>query len=134
MDALKAPTKFDLLYAESRVIFIICDCSLDKRYSFWNLNREQAKKFIEKLRRIEKLTWRQFGALPRENGITSEKPDSDSFAMIDVQNTSESKMSGEKYYFHFRIELDGKFRVFGYQRGQFFSITHIDCRGDIHHS
>lgn len=80
------------------------------------------------------MTWAQWVGLQREKGLTVERPESDSFVMIDEQNTSESKISGEKYYFHFRVEQTGLFRVFGYQRGQFFAITHIDRGGVIHHS
>ena len=32
MDELETPTKFDLQYTESKVIFSICDCSLNKKY------------------------------------------------------------------------------------------------------
>mgnify|MGYP001571944028 FL=1 len=82
---------------------------------------------------IEKLTWAQFATLPRESGITPENPDRESFAMIHKQNTSAKKLI-EQYYFHFRVEQKGLFRVFGYQRDQFFCITHIDYQGKIHHS
>ncbi len=44
----ETPTKFDLRQTESKVFFAICDCSLDKKYSFWKLSREQAEKFIKK--------------------------------------------------------------------------------------
>ncbi|MFH1454864.1 MAG: hypothetical protein ABIF22_00875 [bacterium] len=52
--------------------------------------------------------------------------------MIDEQNTSPEKLA-EQYYFHFRVEQRGLFRVFGYQKRQFFCITHIDKDGKIHH-
>ena len=129
MDGL-TPSKIDLAYAEYKVIFSICDCSLNKHFSFYVLNREQAERFIKQLRLFEQLTWSQFGARPRENGITSEKPNSDSFTMIDEQNTSAQKLV-QQYYFHFRME--GKFRVFGYQKEQLFCITHIDADGRVHH-
>ncbi len=132
MDELKTPSKIDLLHAEKRVVFSISNCSLDKKYSFWKLNREQAKKFLSRLQYFERFTWKQLAALQRKNGLTTEKPDSDSFAMIDEQNTSGQIV--EKYYFHLRIEQDRLFRIFGYQRGQFFSITHIDYNGRMHHS
>jgi len=132
MDELETPTKFDLQYTESRVIFSICDCSLDKKYSFWCLNREQATKFLKRLQHIEKLTWGQLASLPRKNGITTEKPDSENFTLIHDQNTSERKIV-EQYYFHFRVEQTNLFRVFGYQRAQFFCITHIDPDGKVNH-
>jgi len=132
MDGLETPTKFDLQYAEEKVCFSVCDCSLDKEYSFWCLSKEQAKKFLERLRYIEKLTWKQFANLPRKNGLTSEKANSPNFSLIHKQNTSESRFV-EQYYFHFRVEQVGLFRVFGYQRGQFFFITHIDPYGEINH-
>ena len=132
MDEFETSTKFDLQCAEKKVYFSICDCSLDKKYSFWCLDKEQAKKFIEKLRHIEKMTWRQFVGLLREKGLTPEKFDSPNFDLIHEQNTSESKLV-EQYYFHFRVEQKGLFRVFGYQKGQFFYITHIDPKGKINH-
>ncbi|MDO8590505.1 MAG: hypothetical protein Q7R65_00835 [bacterium] len=132
MDELETPTKFDLQYTESKVIFSICDCSLNKKYSFYNLSREEATKFLKRLRHIEKLTWSQFTSLPRESGVTTEKPTSENFALIHNQNSSERKIV-EQYYFHFRVEQTDLFRVFGYQRGQFFCITHIDPDGNINH-
>lgn len=132
MDELETPTKFDLQYTESKVIFSICDCSLDKKYFFWCLNREQATKFLKRLQHIEKLTWGQFASLPRKNGVTIEKQGSENFALIHNQNSSERKIV-EQYYFHFRVEQTDLFRVFGYQRAQFFCITHIDPDGKINH-
>jgi len=128
----ETPTKFDLRQTESKVVFAICDCSLDKKYSFWNLSREQAEKFIKRLKHIEKLTWGQWISLPRESGLTPEKPGTESFGMIDQQNTCERKLV-EQYYFHFRVEQKGLFRVFGYQKDQFFCITHLDFDGRVHH-
>lgn len=132
MDELETPTKFDLQYTESRVIFSICDCSLDKKYSFWCLNREEATKFLKRLQHIEKMTWGHFASLPRKNGITTEKSDSGNFSLIHDQNSSARKIV-EQYYFHFRVEQTDLFRVFGYQRDQFFCITHIDPDGKINH-
>ena len=48
------------------------------------------------------------------------------------KNSSEGKLV-EQYYFHFRVEQTDLFRVFGYQRGQFFCVTHIDPDGRINH-
>lgn len=127
------PSKIDLRHAESRVVFSICDCSLNKNYSFYGLNRTEAAKFINKLQHIEKMTWRQLASLPREKGITPEKPASESFNMICEQDFSEQGLTNEKYYFHFRIEQVGLFRIFGYQKDQLFCITHIDRKGKIHH-
>jgi len=132
MDESEPPTKFDLQYAEEKVRFSVCDCSLDKKYSFWCLNREQARRFIERLKHFEKLTWRQFANSSRENGLTPEKSGSPNFNLIHEQNTSESKLV-EQHYFHFRVGQTGLFRVFGYQREQFFYITHIDPYGRINH-
>lgn len=132
MDDGETPTKFDLQFAEHKVCFSICDCSLDKKYSFWCLDREQATKFIDKLRHIEKLTWKQLASLPRKNGLTSEKQGSPNYDLIHGQNTSERKIV-EQYYFHFRVEQTGLFRIFGYQEAQFFCITHIDPDGRINH-
>lgn len=132
MDRLDTQTKINLEYAEEKVCFSICDCSLDKKYSFWCLNKEQAKKFLEKLKHFEKLTWKQLSSLPRENGLTSERFNSPNFDLIHKQNTYERNLI-EQYYFHFRVEQTGLFRVFGYQKQQFFCITHIDPNGKINH-
>ena len=132
MDELETPTKFDLQYTEHKVRFSICDCSFDKKYSFWCLNREEAVTFLKRLQHIEKLTWGQFASLSRKNGITTEKPSSENFALIHNQNSSTRKIV-EQYYFHFRVEQIGLFRVFGYQCDQFFCITHIDTDGKINH-
>jgi len=64
--------------------------------------------------------------------MTTEKPDSENFTLIHEQNSSERKIV-EHYYFHFRVEQTDLFRVFGYQRAQFFCITHIDPHGKINH-
>lgn len=133
MDDGETPTKFDLRFAEHRICFSICDCSLDKKYSFWRLDHEEAKRFISKLRYIEKLTWKEWGSMPRESvGLTPEKPGTPNHDLIHAQSTSELKFL-EQYYYHFRVEPKGLFRVFGYQCREFFCITHIDPKGKINH-
>lgn len=77
------------------------------------------------------MTWRQFAALDRKNGLTVEDKNSESFSMINEQNTSAQKIA-EQYYFHFRVDPVTKFRVFGYQKGKYFCITHLDPLGKIH--
>lgn len=129
----QTPSKIDLRHTESRVVFSICDCSLNKNYSFYGLSREEATKLIKRLQHFEKMTWGQLVGLPREKGLTSEKLRSPNFDTIDAQNSSEQKISGEKYYFHIRIEQTALFRVFGYQKAQLFCITHIDPDGKINH-
>lgn len=127
-------SKTDPRHSESRVVFYFCDCSLNKKYSFYGLDKEKATRLIDKLKHIEKMEWKQFSnPSQRRNGLTPEKKESESFNMIHDQNSSE-KQFFEQYYFHFRIEQTGLFRVFGYQRDQFFCITHIDPGGLIHHS
>jgi hypothetical protein len=126
------PSKIDLLHAESRVIFYFCNCSLHKNLSFYGLNRVEAEKLIKRLQHIEKMTWGQLAALPREKGLTPDRPGSGNFDMIHGQDSSEQQLV-ELYYFHLRIEETGLFRVFGYQKGQLFCITHIDPKGKINH-
>jgi hypothetical protein len=134
MEEFDTPSKIDLRYADFNVVFTICNCSLDKKYSFYyGLDRTSAKVFLDRLRNIEKLDWRKLSALGRKDGLSVEKSDSESFNMIDEQNTMPNKIT-ERYYFHIRIEKDGKFRVFGYQRQHYFCITHIDYDGRIHHT
>lgn len=133
MNEFNTSGKFDLEYAEYKVVFSICDCTLNKKYSFYNnLTKEKAKKFLDRLQHFEKYTWGQFASLSRKNGITSEKNGSENFNMIHNENTSE-RMLAEQYYFHFRVEQTGLFRIFGYQKDQFFYITHIDPNGKINH-
>lgn len=129
----QTPSKIELLHAESRVVFSFCDCSLSKNYSFYSLSREEATKLIKRLCHIEKLTWKQLASLPRKNGLTRESSGSENFEVIKAQDTSEQQITGERYYFHFRVEETGLFRVFGYQKGQLFCITHIDPKGEINH-
>ena len=130
MDELNPPSKIDLRYAEEKIVFVICDCSLQKHYSFYGLSREEATKLIAKLKYIENYTWKQFANLDRTNGLTSEKPNTASFNMIHEQNSSVGKLVAQ-YYFHFRVEKADLFRVFGYQKNHYFCITHIDPDGKI---
>ena len=131
MDA-STPSKIDVRYAEHKVLFSICDCTTSKPYSFWCLDRLHAEEFIKRLRHLEQLEWRQLSALDRERGLTVEKTGSDSFNMIHEQNSSLEKIT-EQYYFHFRVEQRVLFRVFVYQKGRLFCITHLDADGLIHH-
>lgn len=126
------PSKVNLQYVDDTVVFTICDCSSDKNYSLYKLTREQFERLISRLKHFEEMTWRQLSGADREHGLTTENPDSESYRMIDDQNSSDQFM--EKYYFHIRIEQRGLFRVFGYQRDRFFCITHVDSGGRIHHS
>ena len=52
--------------------------------------------------------------------------------MIKERDCSEQQLT-ESYYFHIRIDKTGLFRIFGYQKGQLFCITHIDPRGKLNH-
>ena len=79
------------------------------------------------------MTWRQLSGLDRKNGLSVEDKDSPNFALIESQDTSDQKLAGEQFYFHIRVEETGKFRIFGYQIGRCFSITHIDPKGKINH-
>ena len=120
MEHIKPPTKIDSRYANSGICFSLRDCSTDKKYSFHTLSKDQAKKFITRLAYIERMVWRDFSNLPRGDGLTTEITGSKSWSMIDDQNTDISKLSGNRYYFHFRAEKVGLFRIFGYQSGHFF--------------
>jgi len=130
----QVPSKIDLRHTESRVVFYFCDCSLDKKYSFYGLNKEKATKLINRLKHIERIEWKQFSnSSQRRNGLTCEKKGSESFNMINDQNSCLERKIVEQFYFHFYVEKIGLFRIFGYQRDQFFCITHIDSNGSIHH-
>lgn len=125
------PTKIDLAHAAKYVVFKITDCCTGRHYSLAGLSNEEAERLTNRLAHFEQLTWGQLAGLPRENGLTSENPDSGSFRMIDEENTCPKKLV-EQYYFHIRIEPRGTFRVFGYQFEHYFCITHIDPDGRIH--
>ena len=132
MMSTEAQTKIDLEFADSSVVFGISSCSSHKKHSFWVLVRIEAEEFLGKLRYFEQMTWKQFGALPRENGLTSEIQGTGSYNMIDQQNNSASKLV-ERRYFHFRVKQKSLFRVLGYQYKNIFYITHLDPKGILHH-
>ena len=132
MEESGTTTKIDLQYADKTVCFSIASCSLDKKYSLIGLTKEEVKKLIEKLKRFEEKTWKQLAAQPRKSGLTPERKGSKSFNLVDNQNPNKDKLL-EQHYFHLRIEQKGLFRIFGYQKGHVFYITHIDRKGNIHH-
>ena len=123
--------KIDTQYENEQVCFLFNNCSLDKRYSFYALNKEQAKQLLDRINYISNMTWKQFANLPREQGLTPERHNSDSFNLIHQQNVSGDKIV-EQYYFHFRIKQSEPFRAFGYQYQQFFCVTHLDSKGRVH--
>jgi len=129
---MESGTKIDIRYADHNIIFDITDSTDNKNYSLCRLNRENLKELLRKLKDIRNLTWKQFSAKSRDTGITSERKGTESFNMIDAQNSSPNKIV-EKYYFHFRIGAQhSTFRIFGYQYKNAFCITHFDIKGDIH--
>jgi hypothetical protein len=131
-DRERTSSKVDLRNPDKKIIFSICNCSLKKRFSFFNLKRKEAELMINRLKYLERMTWRTISGLTRRDGLTREKVGTKSFKMIEEQDSSEDKIA-EQYYFHFRVEKVGKFRIFGYQKQQLFFITHIDPEGKIHH-
>jgi len=133
MEEQETPSKVDLRYLDDKVIFAISSCCLDKRYSFFTLSKEEAKRLVKRLQHFEKLTWKKLAGLDRKDGLTTEPKSGESFQMIDEQNFSDTKIV-EQYYFHLRIERTGKFRIFGYQYEQIFYITHVDPQGKLQHS
>lgn len=133
MDGFQAPSKIDLQYADSTVIFRFHDCCLKKGRSFYDLSRDQATVLLERIRYIERLTWRQLSGLGRKDGLTVEIPNSETYALIEEQNSSD-RLLVERHYFHIRVEKSDTFRLFGYQYKEFFCITHIDPIGRFHHS
>lgn len=132
MDNIAPSTKIDLRYANEDIAFRISDCCTKNKYSLSKLSRNEAKEFVNSLKEQEKKTWKQLSANLRNTGLTSERPNTNSYQMIDEENSSPSKITGEKYYFHFRTKATGVYRVFGYQWKKYFFITHIDTKGKIH--
>ena len=127
--------KIDLQFKNEKVRFSISRCTTDKKHSFYTLTKQEAEQFIKRLQYLEQYTWSQFAnPAKRGDGLTMEKPNSDSFNLIDQQNKDQIYFQEDKYYFHFRIKQSEPFRVFGYQYKQFFHITHLDPKGKVHHS
>jgi hypothetical protein len=125
--------KIDFTYADYSVVFSITHCSSHKDFSLIKLKKEDVSQLLTSLYKIEKYTWRQWADEPRnKNGITSEIPGTNSFDAIDNQSYSLNPLTDEKYFFHFRAEQKGTFRVFGYQDANIFRITHIDPQGKMH--
>ena len=125
--------KIDTEFINEKVQFLFTRCSLDKKYSFYSLKKEEAQQLVQKLLHLEQVSWGQFQAIDRRNGLTPEHKHGTSFAMINEQNI-DSKQHPEidKHHFHFRVKQSSPFRVFGYQYKQFFCITHLDPKGAIH--
>src|SRR5258708_5343542 len=132
MDGSNAPSKIDLRFAESKVIFLICECSLDKKLSFYSLNREEATRFIKRLKHIEKMTWGQFAAVDRKVGITSENPNTESFEMVHSHNTSRMSFGAEvlcRLSFFTKSEFELRqafFQLIGGQGNMFFCYAFFD--------
>jgi len=110
------------------------NCSLDKKYSFKHLRPQEKAELENKMKYLEKMTWRALANLPRENGLTREKLNSPGYKLINEQDPSINKMPGvDHYYFHFRVKNRGLFRVFGYQQDECFYVTQIDPNSKINH-
>lgn len=126
------PTKIDLQYAEDLVVFRVANCSDHKKFGFCSIDRDDGVILMKKLKYLERLTWSQWSALDRRgSGLTCELYNSESFNMIAAEDTS-GKQLIERRYFHFRVEQRGDFRIFGYQAGKYFFITHFDPHHEIH--
>lgn len=127
-----ALTKYNQDFGDKKVTFTISHCSYHKKYTLSCLDIKDSERFIKKLKHIEQLTWHQFGNYTRDVGVTPEIENSESFNLIYEQDDRPDK-DIEKYYFHFRIEASGTFRVFGFQNKEKFCITHLDAKGSLHH-
>lgn len=133
-------TKIDIAYAGSKVRFSLRSGS-DKKLCITKLDTDGMKILRERIKRIEEdYTWKRLGALEREKGLTKEKPGSESHELVhEKREECENVLPGEdRYYFHLRVKNHskryGQFRLFGYQKGDLFCITHFDLLGKIHHS
>jgi hypothetical protein len=97
------------------------------------LKKQDVETFLGALQKIERFTWQQWAHEDQtKNGIKQEIPGTNSFDAIDKQSYSLNPLTDEKYFFHFRAEQKGTFRVFGYQDANIFRITHIDPQGKMH--
>ena len=132
---MNTPTKIDLEFKDQAVRFAISSCSTDKKYSFYSLQRKDAEHLVKQLQYLEKYTWAQWLGLRREEGGLTVERDA-SWRLINEQNKDllidSSYFQDKKYYFHFRADKSGTFRVFGYQYKQFFCVTHLDPKGKVH--
>lgn len=83
----------------------------------------------------DNLTWKEFVNLPREKGVTKERPGSVTYNLISEQKECYEgpTLGDDDYFYHFRVKDGTLFRVFGYQNRDMFCITHFDVSGDFHH-
>ena len=123
-------TKIDLEFADALIVFRIGSCTSDKKLTLSNLEKSECEKFLKRINFFETMTWKNILARPREDGITLEKHETDSYKMIQEQDSREGKDFLANYYFHIRV--DQKIRVFGYQDRYYFYITHIDTNHSVH--
>ena len=79
--------KIDLQFQNEKVRFSISSCTTDKKHSFYSLTKQEAEQLIKRLQYLERYTWSQFAnPVDRKNGLTIEKPNSNSFNLIDQQD------------------------------------------------
>jgi len=133
-------TKIDIAHADSQVRFSLRSCSVKKKHSTASVDRSALTVLSKRLMHLEdKYTWKQLASEDRNKGLTPETKGSESYNQIhECKENSEGAFGlDENYYFHFRVKdrdsQFGKFRIFGYQKGDLFCITHFDVKGLFHH-
>ncbi len=122
--------KFNAKHASDLFTFDTKHCSKIKKYSLESLTSEQRDQLYKRLGHFSKMTWHTLISLSEKSGLTVDKEGTESFQAIENQKP---RLVLEEYYFHFRVEQTGKFRVFGYQDRAKFCITHVDPKGNMHY-
>lgn len=133
-------SKIDLAYADRKVRFSLRGCLHKRRFSILDVEKQALPLLLTRLKHLEdEYTWKMLASAPRENGLTREFSGSESFDLID-EKRSECEgpaMGNDDFFFHLRVKNQDKyyglFRLFGYQKGDLFCVTHFDVRGELQH-
>jgi len=133
-------SKIDLGYAERKVRFSLRACFHRKRFCVLDVEKQALPLMLSRLKHLEdEYTWKMLASAPREVGLTKEFVGTDSYNRIE-EKRSECEgvgMGAEDYFFHLRVKNQDKhyglFRLFGYQKGDLFCVTHFDLKGELQH-
>ena len=90
---------------------------------FKRLKKDEQIKVERRLENFAEKTWREMVQMPRENGLTPEKFNSESYN----KTVGRANHTEKIYPFHIRVpSISKKFRIFGYQHKDVFYVTQID--------
>lgn len=123
--ASKMTTTSPISHLESRVRFSFRNCDIDK-FCIRNLSDKEINRFYSRLGYYEQLNWQQLRQLPRDNGFSVEKKDSENHSILSTQFDCFNTFA------HFRVYgTENTFRVFGAQNEDLFYILWIDKEGVV---